>query len=100
MLSSSCKGMLKIDLRMCFFIFIITVTMKKPMVLILADYFSKMVTNPLLKSGPFLHHHHHHHFFVTSKVTFFPFNRMIRESDLQENTWHWLFEEGERLSTQ
>lgn len=53
--------------------------MKKPMVLILVDYFSKMVTNPLLKSGPFLHHHHHHHFFVTSKVTFFPFNRMIRE---------------------
>lgn len=97
MLSSSYKGMLKIDLRMCFFIFITTVTMKEPMVLIKVDYFNKMVTNPLLKSDPFLHHHHH--FFVTSKVTIFPFNRMMKESDLQENAWHWLFEEGKRLST-
>ena len=85
------------DLRMCFFIFITTVTMKEPMVLIKVDYFNKMVTNPLLKSDPFLHHHHH--FFVTSKVTIFPFNRMMKESDLQENARHWFFEEGKRLST-
>ena len=53
MLSSSHKGMLKIDLRMCFFIFITTVTMKEPMVLIKVDYFNKMVTNPLSKRSPF-----------------------------------------------
>lgn len=71
MLSSSYKGMLKIDLRMCFFIFIITVTMKEPMVLILVDYFNKMVTNPLLKSDPFLHHHHHL-FFCHFQSNIFP----------------------------